>query len=221
MELYAIKYGETTLPESWVFEGGNKEVILPITFTIFLIKTEGRLILVDAGCDDMPGWKMEYFCKPTEVLSRMGIAASDITDVVQTHSHYDHFAAIGHYKTAKIYVNTAEYTPDLKARLPENAKVELCGDETQIADGVILRKIGGHSGGSSVVEITVGDKIYVLSGDECYSPECITRKIPTGMGCNPEKAREFVEKYSGSQYEVLVCHDKNWLPGTNGFQKIF
>lgn len=40
MELYAIKYGETTLPESWVFEGGDKEKILPITFTIFLVKSE-------------------------------------------------------------------------------------------------------------------------------------------------------------------------------------
>ena len=221
MELYAIKYGETTLPESWVFEGGDKEKILPITFTIFLVKSSDRLILVDAGCDDMPGWDMRHFCPPTEVLARMEIAPEDVTDVVQTHSHYDHFAAIGHYKSSRIYVNSAEYTDELKSRISDSAEVVLCGDETEIAEGIILRKIGGHSAGSSVVELYVDDKIYVLSGDECYSPLCIERKIPTGMRHNPEKAREFVEKYSDPCYTVLVCHDKSWLPGENGCQKIF
>lgn len=220
MELYVIKYGETTLPESWVFTGGNKEKILPITFSVFLIKQENRLILVDAGCDDMPGWDMKYFCKPTEVLERMGIAPEDITDVVLTHSHYDHFAAIGHYKFARIYVNSAEYTDELKARIPHTASVTLCGDETEIAQNVVLRCIGGHSVGSSVVEITVGDKIHLLSGDECYSPDCVARKIPTGMSHNPEKSRGFIGKYSTPEYIVHVCHDPDYLPDTNGYKKI-
>jgi len=220
MELYAIKYGETTLPESWVFAGGDKSAILPISFTIFLVRQDDRLILVDAGCDDMPGWDMRHFCPPDEVLSRMNITPEDITDLVLTHSHYDHFAAVGHYKSSRIFINSAEYTDELKSYLPEGAEVILCSDEAKLAEGVILRKIGGHSKGSSVVELKVNGRTYVLCGDECYSPLCIERRIPTGASCDPEKSRSFIEKYSSPEYVVLVCHDPKWLPGKNGFLKI-
>lgn len=220
MELYAIKYGETTLPESLVFEGGNKEVVLPISFTIFLIKLGARLILVDAGCDDMPGFDMRHFVSPAEILGRMGIQPQEITDLLLTHAHHDHFAAVGHFENADIYVNSAEYTEELKFRIPQSARVILCHEETDIAENIVFRHIGGHSVGSSVVELTVGDKIHVLSGDECYSPLCIERKIPTGASCNPEKSQGFIEHYSQPQYILHICHDPAYLPHTNGYLKI-
>lgn len=47
----AIRYGESVLAESMVFKGGAGDKYLPISFTIYLIRTDTRLILVDAGCD--------------------------------------------------------------------------------------------------------------------------------------------------------------------------
>lgn len=220
MELYAIKYAETTLPENCIFLGGDSSKLLPISFSIFLIKTDNRLILVDVGCDDMPGWDMRNFVRPSDVLKNMGIDTSDITDVVLTHSHYDHCAAIGHYNSARIYVNSAEYTQDLRQRIPKDAEVFVCDEETEIAEGVVLRCIGGHSEGSSVVELSVGDKIHVLCGDECYSPLCIENKTPTASSCNPHKSQMFIEKYSNPKYIVHICHNPQYLDLEKGYLKL-
>lgn len=51
-------------------------------------------------------------------------------------------------------------------------------------------------------------EIYIISGDECYSKECLKNKIPTGSSVCPEKSVEFIEKYSDSKYTVLLCHDE-------------
>ena len=57
-KIITIKYAESTLPESAVFQGGRTEKRVPITFVIYLIVTKNRRILVDAGCDTMPGFEM-------------------------------------------------------------------------------------------------------------------------------------------------------------------
>ena len=62
--VYCLKYAETFIPQSMVFDDGSKDVFLPITLSIYLIKTDKRNILVDAGCDTMPGFIMKKRYSP-------------------------------------------------------------------------------------------------------------------------------------------------------------
>ncbi|MBQ8344898.1 MAG: hypothetical protein IJY42_01365, partial [Clostridia bacterium] len=59
MKITPVLYGRTTLPESEIFAGGNRERRRPILLQIHLIETEGRRILVDAGCVTMSGFTVE------------------------------------------------------------------------------------------------------------------------------------------------------------------
>ena len=77
-----------------------------------------------------------------------------------------------------------------------------------VCENIKVIKIGGHSKGSCIVEITNDDKIYVIAGDECYLRECLTKKIPIGSSYNQKVSKDFVEKYSDNRYIVLMCHDK-------------
>ena len=81
-------------------------------------------------------------------------------------------------------------------------------NELVLCKGVKTVKIGGHSAGSCVVELENDGRIFVISGDECYSRECLKKKIPTGSSVNPQASREFIEKYSNEKYTVLLCHDE-------------
>ena len=101
MKIIAVKYGESVFGENYIFKGGNKDKLLPISFTIYLIQTEEKNILVDVGCDDGAGFMMSVFKKAAEVLEEYGLAPTDITDVVITHSHHDHIEAIKYYCKAK------------------------------------------------------------------------------------------------------------------------
>ena len=206
MEIIPVKYGESVLPESMIFQNGAKDKLYPITFIIYLIKSGSRLILVDAGCKTMPGFEMKNFCGSVKALENMGISADSITDVVITHSHHDHIECTEYFKNAVIHIQCDEYEAG-KKYIPDGFKVNLFDESLAVCEGVEAVKIGGHSKGSCVVEVTDGDNIYVIAGDECYLSKCLEEKIPTGVSYCLGKSEEFIKKYSDSKYKVFLCHD--------------
>ena len=56
-----VLYAESVLPESMIFQNGAANQVRPIVFYLYLIQTEGRAILVDAGCETMPDFDMKNF----------------------------------------------------------------------------------------------------------------------------------------------------------------
>ena len=210
--LYCLKYAESVLPENEVFSGGSKEKKIPISFAFYLIKTNDKNILVDAGCDTMPGFDMKKFYSPAFVLREIGITADDVTDIIITHSHHDHIEAVKHFKNAEIFITEAEYEIG-KRYIPHGIKVNIFNNEYNFNPQIKIVEWGGHSKGSSIVEIKIDDSIHIIAGDECYTNDCIARKIPTGCHCNLEKSKEFIEKYSDKRYSVHTCHSINLKSG--------
>ena len=90
IDIIPIDYGKSLLPESWIFENGAENKFRPIVFRVYLIRTENRLILVDAGCETMPGFDMKDFIGPIKALRNIGISLEEITDLIITHAHHDH-----------------------------------------------------------------------------------------------------------------------------------
>ena len=207
IEIISIEYGKSVLPESMIFQGGAEDKFRPIVFMIYLIKTKNRLILADAGCETMPGFDMRDFIGPVRALEKLNIKPEDITDVIITHSHHDHIECVSRFKNATIYIQREEYESG-RCYFAEGMDIKLFDDEKQICSGVKVVKIGGHSKGSCVVEITDDREKYIIVGDECYLRECLDKKIPTGSSYCPEKSRKFVEKYGSWEYTILLCHDK-------------
>ena len=206
LSLYSIKYAQSVLPESLVFDGGNKSKTIPISFAIYLVKTKGKNILVDAGCDTMPMFDMKQFYSPAFALRQVGISADEITDLIITHAHHDHIDAVRHFKNATIHICEEEYAKGQKY-IPKDMTVNLFKEDFALAPSIKIVKWGGHSSGSSIVEITTNEVIHIIAGDECYTHKNITDKICTGSYYNKEKATEFVHKFSHRKYRVHTCHD--------------
>ena len=205
-EIIPIEYGKSVLSEGMIFHNGADDKFRPIVFMIYLIKTENRLILVDAGCVTMPGFEMTDFIGPVKALGNLNIKPEDITDVIITHSHHDHIECVNEYKNAKIYIQRDEYEMG-KQYFADGMNVCLFDNEKEICQNVKTIKIGGHSKGSCIVEITGNEAKYIIAGDECYLYECLKKRIPTGSSYCPEKSRKFIEKYGNGEYAVLLCHD--------------
>jgi len=206
ISLFCLKYAESVLPESMVFDGGNSEKNIPISFVVYLIKTEEKNILVDAGCNTMPGFQMKKFYSPIFVLRQAGLSGEDITDVIITHAHHDHIEAVKYFKNAVIHISKAEYE-NAKYYFANNIKVNTFEKEFVVAEQIKAIEIGGHSIGSAIVEIKSENSIHIIAGDECYTNKNITEKICTGSSCNQEKSVKFIEKYSNKKYHVHTCHD--------------
>lgn len=208
IDIIPIDYGKSVLPESWIFENGAENKFLPIIFRIYLLKTENRLILVDAGCETMPGFDMTDFIGSVKALNNIGISPDRITDLIITHAHHDHIECAKYLKNAVIYIQKDEYEAG-KDYLSKDLNLRTFEEEMRICDGVKAVKIGGHSKGSSIVEITDEDNKYIIAGDECYRRECLTKQIPTGTSYNLEKSRAFIQKYGKGGYTVFLCHDES------------
>lgn len=206
-EIIAVEYGNSVLSESMIFQNGDKDKFRPIVFMIYLIKTENRMILVDAGCETMPEFNMKNFIGPIKALENIGVAKEDITDIIITHSHHDHIECVKYFKNTVIYIQKYEYE-NAEKYFADCAKIKFFDDTIRISKNITAIKIGGHSKGSCVVEINTEDKDFVIVGDECYLRECLDKKIPTGSSCRIEKSRKFIEKYSNAKYTPLLCHDK-------------
>ena len=205
MKPIPILYGRSTLSEHHVFENGSREVRVPIDFIVYYLEAEGRKILIDAGCDTMPRFEMVDFIGPVAALKNHGIDADDITDLIVTHSHHDHIEGVKHFQNATVYIQREEYEKG-KKYIPEGFPVVLFEDSLKLCEGVRIVTVGGHSKGSCIVEITDGDRIYAVCGDECYSPRCLEEGILTGSSVCPEKSRAFLEKYRSDKYVALLCH---------------
>lgn len=202
-----IKYGESVLPEKMCFVDGADNKNCDIVFIVYLIKTDDKKILVDAGCETMPGFVMENFDGTIKALEKRGYSPDEITDVIITHAHHDHIECVKYFHNAVIHIQADEYENG-KKYIPDDFSINLFDDEYVVCKNVKTVKIGGHSKGSSVVEVMIGDKIYVIVGDECYLKECFEKKIPTGSSIDAKASKKFIEKYSDEQYVILLCHDE-------------
>lgn len=215
MKIVALKYGESVFGEKYIFKGGREDINLPISFTIYLIQTENKNILVDVGCDDGAGFVMSIFKKPVDILREYGLSPDDITDVIITHSHHDHIEAIKYYENSVIHIQKDEYAA-AKKYIPANFNVNLFDDEFALDENIKIKKIGGHSIGSSIV---LADN-FVLCGDECYYEKCLTDKICTGASCNEVKSKHFIEEFSKDTYIPLLFHDPNIMKGSIGYMYV-
>lgn len=207
MEILRVKYADSFLPESDIFAGGNRDKMVPIIFSVFLIITKERKILVDTGCEKITGYITENIRNPLDVLKEMTINTSEITDVIITHSHLDHIGLVSEFKNAAVYITKEEYEQG-KQYIAKSQKVCLVEEEYSVTEEIKIVKIGGHSEGSCIIEVEIQGETTVLCGDECYSFYNLKYGVPAAVSCATEKSRAFIKKYSGTQYHCLLCHDE-------------
>ncbi|MBE6975895.1 MAG: MBL fold metallo-hydrolase [Ruminococcaceae bacterium] len=212
MRIHAIQYARSALPESMVLFGGNADKHLPISFLLYVIETQQRRILIDAGCDSLPGFEMKDFVSPAVALTAYGIDPAEITDVIITHAHHDHIEGLRHFPHAQIHIQADEYRKGL-AYIPENANRNIFENEAVVAERILVERIGGHTIGSSIAKVQIGDIQYIFGGDECYLPICLEQNILTGASHNPKASRGFIDRFCRPGYRILLSHDSQIQTG--------
>lgn len=84
----------------------------------------------------------------------------------------------------------------------------------------LVKCIGGHTKGSSIVTFNCDMMQYILAGDECYLYESIDKEIPVGRSYDIEKSREFIKRYKESSNIILLCHEPDVVKGDIGYRTI-
>lgn len=217
MKLIALQYGKIEIYENMVFKGGSEDVKIPVALLFFLIEYGDKKILIDTGCNNMKSFPVLEITPAVNVLEQYGVAREQITDVILTHTHGDHIGGVRYYENANVYVNECEYQ-QAALKVPKH-KLFTFKEELPFNADILVKHIGGHSKGSSIVILNHDNEKYVISGDECYTPENLFKKIPTGSTCDFKNSTYFVNEFSKPEYNVIISHED--IVGKIGYKIIF
>jgi glyoxylase-like metal-dependent hydrolase (beta-lactamase superfamily II) len=190
-EVYAIKYAHHARRASENFIGGDPhDGPMPLDYFVWLIRGGGREIVVDTGFSAAMARKRgrDHLRCPTEGLRLLGTESKAVKDVVITHLHYDHVgnfelfpAATLHlqdlemrYATGRLMCHAcfrgayeAEDVVGMVRRVYEG-RVRFHDGDGEIAPGVSLHLIGGHTMGLQVVRVETRGGPLVLASDATH-----------------------------------------------------
>jgi len=212
-ELYAVRHGSSTFPLAYIFEGDTVGKSVPFDWLFYVIKTHGRVILVDTGFSDTASARKfgVTLDNPVDDLAVIGVDSDSVTDIIITHTHFDHAGNIKRYTNAIIYVQRSELR-ELKKYAASDAKI-IAFDKSFDIDNVIrVEHIGGHTNGSCVVWITFQNAHVLLTGDEAYLPANISQQKPIGTKYNRNKNIAFLRRAASSGSTCRTFHDQGIVP---------
>ena len=190
-EVYALKYAHHDRRASENFIGGDPhDGAMPLDYFVWLVRGEGREIVVDTGFSAAMARKrgrLHLRC-PSEALRLMDVDATKVKDVVITHLHYDHVGnfelfpsatlhlqelemhyATGRYMCSECFRGAfeAEDVAGVVRRLYDG-RVRFHDGESQLFPGISLHLIGGHTMGLQVMRVATRRGNLVLASDASH-----------------------------------------------------
>ncbi|MBI3993843.1 MAG: N-acyl homoserine lactonase family protein [Candidatus Lambdaproteobacteria bacterium] len=201
-EVYAVRYG--TMPErarsTCFLMPDNPAAPMSMDYFVWAIVNKQRTIVVDTGYDKAEGEKRGRVSLrlPREGLALLGIKAERVKDVIITHMHYDHAGTLDDFPAARFHINdlemnfttgrlmchaafrhsfVAEHVCTMVRRLFEGRVVFHQGEE-QIAPGVTVHHIGGHTMGMQSVRVKTKRGWVMLASDACHYYENMEGGLP-------------------------------------------
>ncbi len=208
LTLYAVKYGESAYPAARLLKGDTSGKNLTIAWMFYAVKAGNEIVLIDTGFSDTNEASRAgvTLLQYQPALAAVGITPESVTQVVLTHTHSDHAANVALYPKATVIVNRREAESAFLKTIGRDRLVTF--DESYaVIPGITVRRVGGHTAGSSYVEVAVGKKTYLLAGDEAYLPENLAKLIPVGSVVDVEANLKFLTMAKRSGAEVLTLHD--------------
>ncbi|MFY0596451.1 MAG: N-acyl homoserine lactonase family protein [Cognatishimia sp.] len=201
-EVHAIKYADRnarTRADSFIFDD-NHDAPHAMDYFMWLLRDGARTILVDTGYDHaeakLRGRPIRI--DPGEALAPFDLKPDDIDEVIVTHLHYDHAGGLALFPKAHLHLQAAEMAfatgpcmchdtlraPFTAGHICEavlrlyQGKLTFHDGDAEIADGVTVHCIGGHSRGLQAVRVRTQVGWMVLASDAAHYYENFMARKP-------------------------------------------
>jgi len=175
-ELYAIKYGHHERRAGENFLGGDPhDGPMPLDYFVWLARSAERSFVIDTGFDAAVAKRRrrQLIRTPAEGLRLLGVDAGEVGDVVITHLHYDHVGNFTLFPKARFHLQDKEmeFATGRHMRHPVFAgayeaeevvgmvrevfkgRVEFHDGDAELAPGLSVHYIGGHTAGLQAVRV--------------------------------------------------------------------
>ncbi len=191
-EIYAVKYAELQRQAFGNFVGADLHETsdMPLDYYVWAVVGEHGVFVVDTGFDaEMAAHRGRTIVNPVERgLDAIGIAHADVRDVIITHMHYDHCGNAELFENARFHLQDAEmeyatgrhmchhlishaFEADDVARMVKRVfagRVVFHDGAEEIAPGITVHRIGGHTKGLQCVRVATRRGNVVLASDASH-----------------------------------------------------
>jgi glyoxylase-like metal-dependent hydrolase (beta-lactamase superfamily II) len=235
-EVYAVRFADVSYSVANLVAGAERGRSIDIAFTIWVARdpASSRIVLVDAGFyrdKFLQQWHPNHFVKPSNALTQgLGIAPDAVTDIIVSHSHWDHADGVDLFPRAKVWIQKAEYeyyvgangevlhrggvdAEDAKmlAVLKAAGRVELVdGDDREILPGIRVYTGGKHTFASQFASAATRAGTVVLASDNAYLYENVEKHLAIAQTLDAASnlaAQERMLKLAAAPQLVIPGHD--------------
>jgi glyoxylase-like metal-dependent hydrolase (beta-lactamase superfamily II) len=234
-EVYAIRYAVLPdFPVAGLVKGADRSRKMDIAMMVWLVKGNGRNVLVDSGFyrdQFFKEWTVKDFVRPSDALTSLGLKPEDITDVIITHMHWDHADGMDLFPKAKIWIQKDEYTyytgeawqqprthggidPDdvmAVVKLNTQGRVALVnGDAQEIIPGITCYIGGKHTWQSQYVSVDSRVGKIVLASDNMYLYENLEKHVPIAATLDADsnlRAQDRMKQLAADPKLIVPGHD--------------
>ncbi|MFZ2077639.1 MAG: N-acyl homoserine lactonase family protein [Xanthobacteraceae bacterium] len=241
-EVYAIRYGHHSRRSLANFiDGDPHDILQPLDFFVWAIVGPSGVIVVDTGFDEAMGKKRQReMIKPVrDGLEALGIAADSIKTVIISHMHYDHCGNYDLFPQARYHLQDCEMAyatgrcmchqalrapfevEDVVAMVRKvfSGRASFHDGTSEIAPGVTVHHIGGHSKGLQCVRVKTRRGYVVLAADATHLYAHIDGGRVFPITYNVEEVVEGYEtlkRLATSPRHVVPGHDPGSKAGWRG-----
>ena len=190
-EVSAIKYAHRDARRTNHFLGGDPhDAPMPMDYFVWLIRNGERTFVVDAGFNAEVAAKRKrvHLRPPAKGLALLGVDAAAVNDIIVTHMHYDHIGTFQDFPKARFHLQDDEMAfvtgrhmchsqmrhsfeiedvVGMVRRLYEGQVVFHDGDD-ELAPGVTIHHVGGHTPGLQAVRVHTKRGWVVLASDTSH-----------------------------------------------------
>lgn len=190
-EVYAVRYATWHgFPLRALVAGADSGAKTDIAMTVWLLRSPGRVVLVDAGFyrpKFFRGWTPDGYVRPSEAIAKLGVKPGDVTDIIVSHIHWDHADGLDLFPNARIWLQRDEYThyigdsgkvldrqiDPVDARMLDSlnrlGRVHLVnGGGQEILPGITVYTGGKHTYQSEYAGVHTSSGIVVIASDNVY-----------------------------------------------------
>lgn len=205
---------------------------LKLSINPFLIQHRDRILLFDAGLGDLAEESSTE--RLLENLQSCGVESTDVTDVIVSHLHYDHFAGLVRHEDgfpdltfpdATIRVNGEDWQTlrdrdgdtddDMRKTLfhflDARADLQFLEHEDEPFPGLKTRVIGGHTRHSQLLEYSDGETTWLMAGDNLGRRAAILQNFKAKYDHDPEASHRFREslreRAASENIMLMAYHD--------------
>ncbi len=195
--IYAIQYARRETNSSECFYGDYRREPMTMAYYVWALRDGVRTVVVDLGFTEPVGTRRgRTFVRGVDAgLAQIGVEAASVEDVVVTHFHYDHTGNHALFPKARFHLQAAEMAfctgpfagkpafshsaepDDIAAFVRYNfagrvrfieRDAESNGGEAEIAPGVRVHHVGGHTAGMQIVSVRTARGTAVLTSDASH-----------------------------------------------------